>query len=65
MLKTNSRKPAMLLNILSSNGGVIDSVYGVIKTDFDAVKDREAKVAELIKSMGHKYLLSKPMPRVR
>ena len=55
----------MLLNILSSNGGVIDSVYGVIKTDFDAVKDREAKVAELIKSMGHKYLLSKPMPRVR
>ena len=55
----------MLLNIYSNNGGTIDSVYGVIKTDFDAVKDREAKVAELIKSMGHKYLLSKPMPRVR
>jgi hypothetical protein len=64
-LKTNSRKAAMLLNIYSNNGGTIDSVYGVIKTDFDAVKDREAKVAELIKSMGHKYLLSKPMPRVR
>jgi hypothetical protein len=65
MLKTNSRKPAMLLNILSSNGGVIDSVYGVIKTDFDAVKDREAKVAELIKTMGHKYILSRPIPRVK
>jgi hypothetical protein len=55
----------MLLNILSSNGGVIDSVYGVIKTDFDAVKDREAKVAELIKTMGHKYILSRPIPRVK
>jgi hypothetical protein len=65
MLKTNSRKPAMLLNILSNNGGTIDSLYGVIKTDFDAVKNREAKVAELIKTMGHKYLLSRPMPRIK
>jgi hypothetical protein len=65
MSKTNSRKPAMLLNILSNNGGTIDSLYGVIKTDFDAVKNREAKVAELIKTMGHKYLLSRPMPRIK
>jgi hypothetical protein len=65
MLKTNSRKPAMLLNILSSNDGTIDSLYGLIKTDFDAVRDREAKVAELIKTMGHKYILSRPMPRVK
>jgi hypothetical protein len=65
MLKTNSRKPAMLLNILSSNGGTIDSVYGLIKTDFDAVKDRESKVANLIKIMGHKYILSRPMPRIK
>lgn len=55
----------MSLNILSNNGGTIDSVYGLIKTDFDAVKNREAKVAELIKTMGHKYLLSRPMPRIK
>jgi hypothetical protein len=64
-LKTNSRKAAMLLNIYSNNGGTIDSVYKIIKTDFDAVKLREEKVAELIKSMGHKYILSRPMPRVK
>lgn len=55
----------MLLNILSSSSGTIDSVYGLIKTDFDAVKDRDAKVASLIKTMGHKYILSRPMPRVK
>jgi hypothetical protein len=65
MSKTNSRKPAMLLNILSSSSGTIDSVYGLIKTDFDAVKDRDTKVADLIKTMGHKYILSRPMPRVK
>ena len=55
----------MLLNILSNSGGTIDSLYGLIKTDYDAVKNREAKVADLIKTMGHKYILSRPMPRVK
>ena len=54
-----------LLNILTNSGGTIDSVYGVIKTDYDAVKNREAKVADLIKTMGHKYILSRPMPRIK
>ena len=54
-----------MLNIMPSNGGTIDSLYGLIKTDFDAIKAREAKVAKLIKTMGHKYLLSRPMPRIK
>lgn len=61
----NNYRANKMLNIISNNGGTIDSLYGLIKTDFDAVKNREAKVAELIKTMGHKYLLSRPMPRIK
>ena len=35
------------------------------ESDYDAVKNREAKVADLIKTMGHKYILSRPIPRVK
>jgi hypothetical protein len=31
----------------------------------DAMAKRDAKVAELKNQLGHKYLLSKPMPRVK
>jgi hypothetical protein len=27
--------------------------------------DRDAKIAKALKDLGHKWLLSKPMPRIR
>ncbi len=36
-----------------------------VSVDQKEVADRDAKVAQAIKEMGHKYLLSKPIPRIR
>jgi hypothetical protein len=44
---------------------VIKSLYGLTPPSQKEVADRDAKVAQAIKEMGHKYLLSKPMPRIR
>lgn len=44
---------------------VIKSLYGLTPPSQKEVADRDAKIAQAIKAMGHKYLLSKPMPRIR
>lgn len=44
---------------------IIKSLYGLKPPSQKEVADRDAKVARMIKAMGHKYLLSKPMPRIR
>ena len=45
---------------------VLDSFYELTPTESDALKAiRAAKVAACIKRMGYKWLLSKPMPRIR
>jgi hypothetical protein len=44
---------------------VIKSLYGLTPPSPKEVADRDAKVAQAIKEMGHKYLLSKPIPRIR
>jgi hypothetical protein len=44
---------------------IIKSLYGLTPPSPKEVADRDAKIAQAIKSMGHKYLLSKPMPRIR
>ena len=44
---------------------IIKSLYGLKPPSQKEVADRDAKIAEAIKAMGHKYLLSKPMPRIR
>jgi len=44
---------------------IIKSLYGLTPPNQKEVADRDAKIAKAIKEMGHKYLLSKPMPRIR
>jgi hypothetical protein len=44
---------------------IIKSLYGLTPPSQKEVADRDAKIALAIKNMGHKYLLSKPMPRIR
>ena len=44
---------------------VIKSLYGLTPPSQKEVADRDAKIAIAKKQMGHKYLLSKPMPRIR
>ena len=44
---------------------VIKSLYGLTPPSQKEVADRDAKIAKAIKDLGHKYLLSKPMPRIR
>jgi hypothetical protein len=44
---------------------VIKSLYGLTPPTQKEREDRDAKVAKAIKEIGHKYLLSKPYPRIR
>jgi len=44
---------------------VIKSLYGLTPPSQKEVADRDAKIANAIKAMGHKYLLSKPLPRIK
>jgi hypothetical protein len=44
---------------------IIKSLYGLKPPSPKEVADRDAKIAQAIKQMGHKYRLSKPMPRIR
>jgi hypothetical protein len=44
---------------------IIKSLYGLTPPNQKEVADRDAKIAKAIKEMGHKWLLSKPMPRIR
>jgi hypothetical protein len=44
---------------------IIKSLYGLKPPSQKEVADRDAKIAQAKKQMGHKYLLSKPMPRIR
>jgi len=44
---------------------IIKSLYGLTPPSQKELADRDAKIAQAIKQMGHKYLLSKPMPRIR
>jgi hypothetical protein len=44
---------------------IIKSLYGLTPPNQKEVTDRDVKIAKAIKEMGHKYLLSKPMPRIR
>jgi hypothetical protein len=44
---------------------IIQSLYGLKPPSQKEMADRDAKIAQAIKQMGHKYRLSKPMPRIR
>ena len=44
---------------------IIKSLYGLKPPSQKEITDRDTKIALAIKQMGHKYLLSKPMPRIR
>jgi hypothetical protein len=44
---------------------IIKSLYGLTPPSPKEVADRDSKIALAIKEMGHKWLLSKPMPRIR
>jgi hypothetical protein len=44
---------------------IIKSLYGLTPPTQKEVAGRDAKVAKAIKDLGHKYLLSKPLPRIR
>jgi len=44
---------------------IIKSLYGLTPPSQKELADRDAKIAEAIKQMGHKYLLSKSMPRIK
>lgn len=54
-----------LPNTAWENSMVIKSLYGLTPPTQKEVADRDDKIARMIKAMGHKYLLSKPMPRIR
>ena len=44
---------------------IIDSLYGLSAPDPKLVANRAVKIAEQITQLGHKYLLSKPLPRIK
>lgn len=44
---------------------IIQSLYGLKPPSQKEITDRDAKIALAIKNMGHKYILSKPYPRIR
>lgn len=54
-----------LPNTAWENSMIIKSLYGLTPPTQKEVADRDAKVAKAIKDLGHKYLLSKPLPRIR
>jgi len=44
---------------------LLDNFYRLSAPPAVAIKKREKRVAEVIAEMGHKYALSKSMPRIR
>jgi len=44
---------------------LLDNFYRLSAPPTVAVKKREKQVAAIVAQMGHKYVLSKPMPRIR
>lgn len=44
---------------------LIDSLYKLSAPDTKIANDRAIKIAEQIKKLGYKYLLSKPVPRIK
>jgi len=44
---------------------IIKSLYGLKPPNQKEITDRDAKIAKALKDLGHKWLLSKPMPRIR
>ena len=54
-----------LPNTAWENSMIIKSLYGLTPPTQKEREDRDAKVAKAIKEIGHKWLLSKPMPRIR
>jgi hypothetical protein len=44
---------------------IFSSLYKLAPPSQKEIEDRNAKIAKAIKSMGHKYLLAKSMPRIR
>ena len=57
----------MLLNISLRDDSevVLDNFYKFPAPDKNAVKDREDKIKQIIENMGHKYRLSRSMPKVK
>lgn len=54
-----------LPNTAWENSMIIKSLYGLTPPTQKEMADRDVKVAKAIKDLGHKYLLSKPLPRIR
>ena len=44
---------------------IIKSLYGLKSPSQKEMADRDTKIAKALKDLGHKWLLSKPMPRIR
>jgi len=44
---------------------IIKSLYGLKPPSQKEITDRDAKITKALKDLGHKWLLSKPMPRIR
>lgn len=44
---------------------LIDSLYKLSSPDAKVLNDRAIKIAAQIKQLGNKYLLSKPLPRIK
>jgi len=44
---------------------IIKSLYGLKPPSQKEMADRDAKIAKSLKDLGHKWLLSKPIPRIR
>jgi hypothetical protein len=65
MLTTSLGKNAALHNIDLNDDDMITSLYGLLNPDPEELKKRDEKIAELINSMGFKYRLSRPMPRIK
>lgn len=44
---------------------LLNNFYRLSAPPATAIKKRDKQVAEIVAKMGHKYALSKPMPRIR
>ena len=58
----------MLRNIFLSNHDfdvVLDNFYKFPAPDVNAVKKRDKQIKQIIEDMGHKYRLSRSMPKVK
>lgn len=44
---------------------LLDSFIKLSKPPAEVIAKRDEAVKQIIKQMGHKYLLSRPMPRIK